>query len=209
MKAAVAAMVLAIGVGICQAQPSRGPRQSLAVVTGTPFSADRITQTTWARLDGTPASETENGRYYRDSEGRIRIEGKLDGAGVWHTLEISNPVAGFVYRVSGLRGNVGYRSPLPSTLDRETASRLGAAEAARPSIGTQTIAGMLALGHQNVLPGSASERWISPQLVTTLMSKATRSSRMTTITLSNIVLAEPGPGLFLPPQGYTFLDSGN
>jgi hypothetical protein len=211
MKVELAVMILGLCLGNCQAQTSQsgGIRQSFVVVIGTPFSADRLTQTTWVKLDGTPGSEVENGRFYRDSQGRSRIEGKLDSAGVWHTLEITDPVAGFIYTIPAINKtgkNVAYRSSLPSKQTRATATQLGVGESARPNIGVQTMAGFTALGHQE--SGSSnvtSERWVSPQLMATLMSKTMTDKRMSTITLSNIQLVEPDPQLFQPPAGYTFL----
>jgi hypothetical protein len=211
MKTGIAAIILAFGMGTCQAQTSQGIiRQPLVVIIGTPFSADKITQTTTPQLNGTLATRTVNGRDYRDSQGRTRQEDSIDSAGVWHFLRISDPVAGWVYavHVHGKRYTAN-RSRLPSAQNLVTASRLGAVEYTRPNIGLQTIAGFLAVGHQNVAESSTLESWISPQLATTLMSKTTRSNRIVTTTLSNILLAEPDPQLFQPPQGYTFLDSGN
>ncbi len=213
MKLQFAAIILALGIGTCLAQTTQytGIRQAFVVIVGEPFTADRLTQTAWIKLDGTPGTETENGRIYRDSQGRTRMEGRLDGAGAWQTLEITDPVAGIAYRIPGIRAGrvIAYRSPLPSKQIRETASELGAVEAKRANIGVQTIAGFTAVGHRE--SGSAkaiSELWVSPQLMTTLMSKRTTDRQMITTTLSNIRLIEPDSQLFQPPQGYTFLDTG-
>ena len=213
MKLQLAAIILTVGIGTCLAQTSQETliRQPLVVIVGAPFTADSVTQTTWIKLDGTPGSETENGRVYRDSQGRTRKEGRLDSTGVWHTLEITDPVAGVVYRIPGIRAGraVAYRTALPSKQIRSTASELGAVEAKRPNIGVQTIAGFTAVGHQESGSSKAtSEQWISPQLMTALMTNRTTDRQMITTTLSNIRLVEPDPQLFQPPQGYIFADTG-
>ena len=206
------AVVAFFGIGMCHAQTAQGLRkQPLVVVIGTPFSADRTIQTNLVKLDGSPTAEIDNGHFYRDSQGRTRTEGRLDSAGVWHTLEISDPVAGFVYRIPGIgkARNMIYKVALPSSQIRRTASQLGDAEGKRPNIGVQTVAGFSAVGHQNVGSTATSETWVSPDLMTPLISTRVTSTRAFTITLSNVLIAEPDSRLFQLPQGYTVLDRGN
>jgi hypothetical protein len=74
------------------------------VVTGKPYSADAITESTQMLADGNRISQRNEMRIYRDGEGRTRREQTLGGLGVWQTaneptttITIHDPVAEMSY----------------------------------------------------------------------------------------------------------------
>jgi hypothetical protein len=73
------------------------------VVTGKPYSADSITNSTQMLADGNRITATNRARVYRDSEGRTRREQQLDAVGVWQPDEplsmitINDPVKNVSY----------------------------------------------------------------------------------------------------------------
>lgn len=70
-----------------------GPELNPQTVTGSPFSATRETHSLQVLGDGTRIERTETSRYYRDSQGRTRIE---TGAPESGRVMIQDPVGGFV-----------------------------------------------------------------------------------------------------------------
>jgi hypothetical protein len=69
-----------------------GPELNPQTVTGSPLSAERASHSLQVLGDGTRIERTETSRYYRDSQGRTRIETGAPGSG---TVMIQDPVAGF------------------------------------------------------------------------------------------------------------------
>jgi hypothetical protein len=74
------------------------------VVKGAPYSATAITQHTQTLADGNQIIQKNEATYYRDSEGRTRIDQKLKTIGKWtasgeapRIITISDPVAGNYY----------------------------------------------------------------------------------------------------------------
>jgi hypothetical protein len=68
-----------------------GPELNPQTVTGSPFSAARETHSLQVLGDGTRIERTETSQYYRDSQGRTRIETGAPGSG---RVMIQDPVAG-------------------------------------------------------------------------------------------------------------------
>jgi len=71
-----------------------------SVVTGAPYSAVAVMEHTQTLSDGNQIIRKSESAYYRDSEGRIRTEQKLDNLGVWaatgnapQLIMIADPVA--------------------------------------------------------------------------------------------------------------------
>jgi hypothetical protein len=71
------------------------------VVTGKPYSADAVTESTQTLADGNRITQRNEMRIFRDGEGRTRREQTLGGLGVWQTtnepmttITIHDPVAG-------------------------------------------------------------------------------------------------------------------
>jgi hypothetical protein len=74
------------------------------VVTGKPYTADAVTESTQMLADGNRITQRNEMRVYRDGEGRTRREQTLSGLGVWQpanepttTITIHDPVAGTSY----------------------------------------------------------------------------------------------------------------
>jgi hypothetical protein len=74
------------------------------VVKGAPYSATAITEHTQTLSDGNQIIQKNEATYYRDSEGRTRIDQKLKTIGKWtasgeapRIITISDPVAGNYY----------------------------------------------------------------------------------------------------------------
>ncbi len=77
-----------------------------AVVKGAPYSATAITEYTQTLADGNQIMQKNEATYYRDREGRIRIDQKLKTIGKWtavgepqRIITIWDPVAGRYYNL--------------------------------------------------------------------------------------------------------------
>jgi hypothetical protein len=70
-----------------------GPELNPQTVTGSPFSAERETHSLQLLGNGTRIERTETSQYYRDSQGRTRIETGAPGTG---RVMIQDPVGGFM-----------------------------------------------------------------------------------------------------------------
>ena len=75
-----------------------------SVVTGKPYSADAVTESTQMLADGNRITQRNETRIFRDGQGRTRREQTLNGLGVWQTanepmttITIHDPVAGTSY----------------------------------------------------------------------------------------------------------------
>jgi hypothetical protein len=200
-----------VGVGWAQGLPSRATIVPPVAIISAPFSADKTTETLSTRLDGTQLTEVEQGRIYRDSQGRTRMEGFLDTSGAWRTLQISDPVSGYSYRVRAAT-SVAYRTKMPPVKAPTSASTLAPwvvrtqARGGAGALGVQTMAGFQVYGRRVTTPTGTMETWTSPILMTSLVSKMSNPTRQTTTTLTNVSLSEPNPRLFLVPSGYTVVD---
>jgi hypothetical protein len=78
-----------------------------AVVTGKPYSAQAVTESTQMLADGNRITQRNETRIYRDGQGRTRREQTLGGLGVWQpanepatTITIHDPVAGTTYMMN-------------------------------------------------------------------------------------------------------------
>lgn len=73
------------------------------VVTGKPYTADAVTESTQTLADGNRIVTTNRARFFRDSQGRTRREQSLDAFGAWQAAEpvtlitINDPVADASY----------------------------------------------------------------------------------------------------------------
>ena len=137
-------------------------------VTGAPYSAQVVTQTTQTLSDGTHINRQASGAVYRDSQGRVRREmtmpavGALTGsAQVPNAVFINDPVAGYHYVLHADR-KAADRIPMPpqgaagfgpgkggpdaAGSNSGPGGRRGGAQVAKVSLGTQTIEGVQAEG---------------------------------------------------------------
>ena len=206
-------------------------------VTGSPFSATAISESTQTLADGNRITRKTQSNLYRDSQGRFRKEvslaaiGPLAASGQPRSfVVIHDPVAGtnFVLEQEEkiARKMPSKLSPGPGTegANGQVAYQVktGSQDAVKKeSLGTQTISGITAEGTRatrtiaagqigNELPITiVSEIWYSNDLQMTVMSK--RSDPRfgdTTYTLSNIQRTEPDASLFTVPSDYTITEGG-
>ena len=221
---------------------SLGPRMEILgfeemhpgkVVTGAPYSATIVTQTTQTLADGTNINRKIQANVYRDSQGRVRREVSLPAIGTLATtgqpktfVLIHDPVAGSAYELrpesktaTQLPARAGGKQN-PNALQNKFETRMQEEIAngtlKKEDLGTQTINGIVAQGTRytrtiaagqvgNDKPMSiVNEQWYSPDLQ--IVVKSTRSDpRMgsTTYTVTNVQRAEPAASLFTVPSDYT------
>jgi hypothetical protein len=206
------------------------------VVTGAPFSAVGVSETTQTLSDGTHISRKTQVNLYRDSQGRFRKEVTLSGIGPLDAsgqpksfVIIHDPVAGTGYmlepgtkvahtmpgRPNGGKG--GHRGEIGERAAKDAADSSTKTE----DLGKQVIGGISTqgtrytrtipvgqMGNDKVL-SVVSEKWYSPELQITVMSKHTDPlSGTTTYTVTNIQRQEPAAALFTVPADYTVQQGG-
>jgi len=206
-------------------------------VTGSPFSATAISETTQTLTDGNRITRKTQSNLYRDSQGRFRKEvsfsgiGPLAASGQPHSfVVIHDPVAGtnFVLEQEEkiARKLPGKMMPPPGadTAKDQVEYQIQAASqdaVKTESLGTQEVNGLMAEGTRvtrtiaagqigNELPITiVSETWYSNDLKMTVTSKR-NDPRFgeTTYNLTNIQRTEPDASLFAVPQGYTITEGG-
>ena len=197
------------------------------VVTGAPFSAVAVSETTQTLADGNHITRKTQSNVFRDSEGRVRREITLSGFGPMASsgqpksfVVINDPVA---------------RATFMLHPDQKTAEKIGKPFARmngpmkqfqreeitgtnlqREDLGTQTMAGVTAQGTRvtKTIPAGqignekpitiVREVWYSNDLQMAVMSKHSDPwSGETTYSLTNIQRAEPDAALFAVPSDYT------
>jgi len=201
------------------------------VVKGAPYSATAITESAQTLSNGARITHKMTASIYRDSEGRTRREMTLDRIGPFATANeptplifINDPVAG-VHYVLDQRSHTARkmaappidRSPRRPLPERATERAPGKtpAEGNTESLGKQVIEGVEAEGVRSVITipegriGNdrpieiVSERWVSPELQTVVLSKHNDPRFGETVyRLTNINRAEPAPMLFEVPADY-------
>ena len=205
------------------------------VVTGAPFSAMAVTETTQTLADGNKITHKTQTNLYRDSQGRFRKEVTLPAIGPLAAqgqpqsfVVIQDPVAGKSYvleadrKIARLLPGPGDRRRGPRDFVRFQ-KRMGAdnSNVQKEDLGTQTINGVSAQGtrYARTIPAGqignekaitiVSESWYSPDLQMLVMSK--RSDPRfgdTTYQLTNIQRTEPAASLFAVPADYTIKTGG-
>lgn len=201
-----------------------------AVVTGAPFSGKAVTTSTQTLADGTHIQHTNTAQFYRDSQGRTRIERTFNGFGSGAnsttpktTVEIFDPVGGFIYMLNAST-LTATKVPMPTPPSAaDAAQRQAHREAAESSeqvvttsLGTQTVQGVSCASTQTTRTIAAgtigndreikvtSQRCVSPELQITLESKRTDPHMgETDFEFQNISRSEPDSSLFQVPAGYT------
>jgi hypothetical protein len=207
------------------------------VVTGAPFSAVAVSETTQTLLDGNQITRKTQTNLFRDSQGRLRKEVTLSGfAGQPKSFVVVNDPVGsksFVlhpdtktaeimpgHGMKGLRKGAANGAVEGKFAAREQ-QLMAEGNLKMVDLGSQTIAGVSAQCTQitrtipaqqmgNVSPiNIVSERCYSNDLQMVVMS--TRSDPRfgtTTYTLSNIQPTEPAASLFTMPLGYAVKRGG-
>ena len=206
------------------------------VVTGAPFSAVAVSETTQTLADGNHIARKTETNLFRDSQGRFRREATLPAIGPLATsgqsksfILISDPVAkqNFVLHPdTKIAETMGKPFGKMKALSKNMTGywKEGSTEDAglkTEDLGTQMVAGVNAQGtrHTRTIPAGqigndkpitiVSERWYSNDLQMVVMSK--RSDPQfgdTTYTLTNIQRQEPAASLFTVPADYTVQQGG-
>jgi hypothetical protein len=207
------------------------------VVTGAPYSAVVVIESTQTLSDGNAINRKVQTNVFRDSQGRTRREttlpavGPLAASGQPKTfIMIFDPVATTSY-VLHPDTKVADKLQTPQGKGKDPAKLEGKFEARmqeeiangtlkRDDLGTQSINGLNAQGtrYTRTIPAGqvgndkpiviVSERWYSPDLQ--IVVKSTRSDPrlgQTSYTVTNIQRTEPAATLFAVPAGYTVQDA--
>jgi hypothetical protein len=203
------------------------------LVTGAPYSAVRITETTQTLQDGTTINRKVQTSVFRDSQGRLRREttmpaiGPLAANGQSKTfIVIHDPVAGTGYELhpdqktavqlrthaGGKKNPDGLQGRFEAHLQEEIAN----GTIKKEDLGTQTISGLSTQGtrYTRTIPAGqigndkpiaiTNEVWYSPDLQ--IVVRSTHNDPRvgtTTYTVSNIQRQEQAPSLFAVPADYT------
>jgi hypothetical protein len=201
------------------------------VVTGAPFSAVAVSETTQTLADGNHISRKTQTSLFRDSQGRVRREvtlatfGPLAVSGEQKSIVvIHDPVAGtnFILHpdqktAEQVRKPFGKMiGAMKNKMEYRQQQEIASGDLKKEDLGTQTVAGVSAQGTRmtHTIPAgqignekpitTVSEHWYSNDLQLVVMSK--RSDPRfgdTTYTLTNIQRAEPDASLFKVPSAYT------
>lgn len=201
------------------------------VVTGAPFSAVAVSETTQTLADGNHISRKTQTNLFRDSQGRMRKEMTLSGFGPLATsgkpksfVVINDPVAGTNFilhpdqKTAEQLGKPFGRTKeaMKNRMGHRHQEEIASGNLKKEDLGTQTIAGVNAQGTRvmRTIPAGqignekpitvVRETWYSNDLQTIVMSKRSDPwSGETTYTLTNIQRAEPNASLFAVPSDYT------
>ncbi len=231
---------------ISLAQTNRSPKATysastlsnginLRAVSGAPFSADVVSQSTQVSAGGTPVTRETRGKMFRDSAGRTRSETELEssvaGVAARRFVTIIDPVQGtsMVLDVAAKNATVFHvpaaRAVTASKLNVAAATQAGRASAKQLTppgtedlgpmmlegfavTGTRRASSPAASATKGALPSTVTESWFSPELKVDLLvtRQASQSvSRMTRLT--NITPGEPDPTIFQVPADYTIHDN--
>jgi hypothetical protein len=207
------------------------------VVTGAPYSAVAVIESTQTLGDGNTINRKVLTNVFRDSQGRTRRETTLPAAGPLATsgqpktfIMIFDPVASTGYalhpdskvaeklptRPGGGKNPAQMEAKFEARMQQEIAN----GTLKKDDLGTQTIGGISAQGTRYTRTIAAgqigndkvilivSERWYSPDLQ--VVVKSTRSDPrlgQTTYTLTNVLRTEPTATLFAVPGDYTVQDA--
>ncbi len=146
-------------------------------VTGAPYAADAVTETTQTLGDGNHITRKTTNKTYRDSQGRTRREQSFQAIGPWSTegassvmVQINDPVAGVNYSLNS-GAKEATRIEMPSALrhaqmEADTRKMIAQAKASgahvttfntkvsppkEESLGSQMINGVQAEGTKNTI----------------------------------------------------------
>lgn len=197
------------------------------VVKGAPYSASIVTENIQMLADGTRISNKSEGRFFRDNEGRTRLERTLTIAGPF-VVSGETPKVVFVYDPVA---DVNYMLDERNKIARKFAPPPGAppagqappaeGQAKTESLGKQTIEGVEAEGVRTTVTipigtiGNdrpieiVSERWEATELKVTVLSKH-KDPRLGEVIyrLTNINRSEQQKLLFEAPADYKVVDGG-
>ena len=201
------------------------------VVTGAPFSAVAVSETTQTLADGNHINRKTQSNVYRDGQGRIRREITIAGFGPMAPsgqpksfVVINDPVAGTTFMLHPDQKTAGQmgrpfgrlKGALRDKMEARQQQEIASGSLKKEDLGTQTLSGVTAQGTRitRIIPAGqignekpitiVRESWYSSDLQTVVMSKRSDPwSGETTYTLTNIQRAEPEAALFTVPSNYT------
>jgi hypothetical protein len=203
------------------------------VVTGAPFSAVAVSETTQTLADGNHISRKTQTNVFRDSQGRVRKEITLSGFGPFASSEqpktfvvIYDPVARATFMLHPDQKTAEkiekpfarMNGPINRAMRerRELPQEENGVNLKSEDLGTQPIAGVTAHGTRvtKTIPAGqignekpitiVREVWYSNDLQTVVMTKRSDPwSGETTYSLTNIQRAVPDAALFAVPADYT------
>ncbi len=203
------------------------------VVTGAPFSAVAISESTQSLADGNNITRKTQTTLYRDSQGRFRKEVNFSAAGLLaepgqprSIVVIQDPVARVGYSLEPdqkIARKMSFAGRMPPSngkpmdrMNNRLQKELADGSLKQEDLGTQTINGVTATGtrYTHTIPAGqignekpiavVSERWYSDDLQ--IVVKSTRTDPRfgtTTYTVTNIQRTEPAATLFTVPADYT------
>jgi hypothetical protein len=203
------------------------------VVTGAPYTAVGVTETTQTLADGTSINRKIQANIFRDGQGRVRREttvpviGPLVASGKSSSfVMIHDPVAGTAFilhpdtkiadQLPAPRRGMNNKGALRDKFEAHIQAEIASGKVKKDDLGTQTINGVVAQGtrYTKTIPAgeigndkpitAVTERWYSADLQ--VVVKSTRTDPRfgsTTYTLTNIQRQEPASTLFAVPSDYT------
>jgi hypothetical protein len=203
------------------------------VVTGVPYSAVGVTESTQTLTDGTTINRKIQANIFRDAQGRVRREttlpviGPLVASGKSNSfVMIHDPVAGSAFilhpdtKIADQLPAHGHGMKNPGALqdkfEAHVQQEIANGTVKKEDLGTQTINGVAAQGtrYTHTIPigqigndkpiTAVTERWYSADLQ--VVVKSTRTDPRfgtTTYTLTNVQRQEPAATLFVVPSDYT------
>jgi hypothetical protein len=208
---------------------------NLRTVSGAPFSADVVSQSTQVLADGTPVTRETHGKMFRDSVGRTRSETALEspiaGIAARRFVTIVDPVQGTstVLDVVAKSATVFHLPSAPAvTANKVNPAAALQADRARvkqltlpgsENLGEMMMEGFAVTGTRRVGASGAStakgtsqnvvmKSWFSKELkVDLLVSRQESQSGSRTTKLTNITPGEPDPTVFQVPADYTVRDN--
>jgi len=201
------------------------------VVTGAPFSATAVSETTQTLADGNRISRKTQSNLVRDSQGRVRKEVTLTGfgpvapsGGSKSFVVINDPVAGttlILHPDQKTAEKLGkpfakMRGAVKDKMEAHHQDEIANGNLKEEDLGTQTVNGVAAQGTRmtHMIPAGqignekpitiVHESWYSNDLQTVVMSKHSDPwMGETSYTLTNIQRGEPDASLFAVPSDYT------
>ena len=189
-----------------------------------PFSGTAVTTRT--PLVGTP--ETMATAFYRDAQGRTRIEERGGGADPWSAklssllIRITDPVSGVAYLLdtsthTAIKSKLRALPPVVPSLPSPQTSKL----TTTTDLGTRTIMGLECTGTQTsktLASGPAgngqplivnSQQWYSPDLQIVIARTISDPNRgEIAFSFTSILRAPPNPTLFAPSSEFTIRGPG-
>ncbi len=201
------------------------------VVTGAPFSAVAVSESTQTLADGNHIARKTESNVFRDSQGRFRKEVTLPAIGPLATsgqpksfVLINDPVAGahFILHPDAKTAEKmdiplgAVKDLIKGKMEYHRQQAIADGSLKKEDLGTQTIAGVSAQGTRmtHTIPAGqmgnekpitiVTEHWYSNDLQMMVMSKR-NDPRFgdTSYMLTNIQRQEPAASLFTVPSDYT------